>query len=256
MSQNDPFINMASIYDLLPGAEYEEYVEKIFQSIKERYPNLNNATLVDIGGGTGLVTYQIFNRVGKIILIEPSEEMLNVAKRKYFPNKHKNIEFKQGGFPVCGLDRNSVEIFIAVYDPFMYLLSLDEQISALNDIFQCLRSGGLIFIDIFNFFSLILRYEKPKLIEFDVNNKKIAYINQHNCSPLKEQWIHTYKMFIEDKLTGEIKKIVSKHIIKMISPTEMRLLLMRTNFIDIEIISPPNAEENEKSRIWCFARKP
>lgn len=35
----------------------------------------------------------------------------------------------------------------------------------------------------------------------------------------------------------------------MISPTEMRLLFMKTSFIDIEIIRPPNAVDFEKSRI-------
>ena len=182
--------------------------------------------------------------------------MLNIAKRKYIPSKHTNIEFKQGGFPVCGLEKNSIDIFIAVDGPFMYLLSLDEQISALHDVNQCLRSGGLLLIDINNFFSLIQRYERPKLIKFEKDNQKIVNINQQDNFPHKEQWVHTFNTFIEDKITGEIKKIVSKHVLKMISPTEMRLLLKKAGFIDIEITTTPNAQEREKSRMWCFARKP
>ena len=43
--------------------------------IQERYTNLINAILADIGGGTGRLTFQIYDRVSKIILVEPSEKM-------------------------------------------------------------------------------------------------------------------------------------------------------------------------------------
>ena len=80
----------------------------------------------------------------------------------------------------------------------------------------------------------------------------MAIERQHG---IEEQWVHTYNIFIENNETGEIKKIVSKHILKMISPTEMRLLLKETGFIKVEITAPPRLGERESSRMWCFAYK-
>lgn len=88
-------------------------------------------------------------------MIEPSEAMLKIAKSKFNPRKHKNIELMQGGFPDCGLEENSIDIVIIINDPFQYLLSVNDQLLALKDIYRSLTQGGLLFIDNMNFFSLI-----------------------------------------------------------------------------------------------------
>lgn len=67
MSEKEPFEELAGIYDLFP-AEESEYIELIYQSIRKRCPSLINKTIVDIGGGTGRVTYKLFDRFGKVIL--------------------------------------------------------------------------------------------------------------------------------------------------------------------------------------------
>ena len=256
MNEIDRYSGLANIYDYFLNANYKKYIKKMIQSIQERYPDLKNAILADIGGGTGYVTFQIHNQVKRIIMIEPSEAMLNIAKGKLNPELHTNIELRQGGFPVCGLKKNCIDIVIVVNDPFQYLLSANEQLLALKDIYLCLKQGGLLFIDNMNFFSLIRRYRWPKMIDFNIGNKKVTLINRHEIFPIEEQWIHTYNLFVENNETGEIKKIVSKHVLKMISPTEMRLLLKETGFIEIEIIAPSLPQERESSRMWCFANKP
>lgn len=257
MNENDKFSGLANVYDYFLNGNYKKYIDLVLQSLQERYPDLKNAILADIGGGTGYVTFQIHDQVKKIIMIEPSEAMLNIAKSKFNPDDHINIELKQGGFPFCGLEEDSIDIIIIVNDPFHYLLSVNEQLLALKDIYQSLKKGGLLFIDNMNFFSLIRRYRWPKMLDFNISNKKISVINQHDIFPLEEQWIHTYNIFIENNETGEIKKIVSKHVLKMISPTEMRLLLKQTGFIKIDISAPSQSRDREwlSSRMWCFAYK-
>jgi ubiquinone/menaquinone biosynthesis C-methylase UbiE len=254
----DQYYGVARLYDYIINTDvnYTEYIKVILRSIQEHYPDLKNAVLGDIGGGTGSVTFQIHDQVKKIIMIEPSHAMLNIAKSKFNPNNHTNVELRQGGFPSCGLEENSMDIIISVNDPFHYLLSLNEQLLALKDIYKSLKQGGLLFIDNMNFFSLIRSYRWPKMREININNKKITWIDQHDIFPIKEQWVHTYNIFVENNETQEIKKIVSKHTFKMISPTEMRLLFKETGFIKNEIITPPRLGERGSSRMWCFAYKP
>jgi len=258
MNEIDQYSGFAKLYDyfLNEDVNYKKYIKILLKYIQERYPDLENAVLADIGGGTGYVTFQIHDLVKKIIMIEPSETMLNIAKSKFKPEHHTNIELRQGGFPACGLEEISIDIIIIVNDPFQYLLSVNEQLLALKDIYQYLKQGGLLFIDNMNFFSLIRRYRWPKMREFNIGNRKITWINQHEIFPIEEQWVHTYNIFVENTETGEIKKIVSKHVLKMISPTEMRLLFKQTGFIKTEIIAPPQPRQKEASRMWCFAYKP
>ena len=84
MNDLDPYTELAYFYDILEDETYEKYIEMLVIAIKERFPNLNNAVLAEIGGGTGLVTYRIYDKVKKLIYVEPSEHMLKVAKAKIF----------------------------------------------------------------------------------------------------------------------------------------------------------------------------
>ena len=63
MIEKDPYNVLAKYYDYLLPEDNEAYIESIFHMIQERYPNLKNSILADIGGGTGRLTFQIYDRV-------------------------------------------------------------------------------------------------------------------------------------------------------------------------------------------------
>lgn len=255
MNEIDQYSGFAKIYDYLLTANYKNNIKNLIRSIQEHYPDMKNAVLADIGGGSGHVTYKICKQVKNVIMIEPSEAMLKIARSKFNQGKHTNIELRKAGFPDCRLEESSIDIIIIVNDPFQYLLSINDQLIALKDLYRSLKEGGLLFIDNMNFFSLIKRYRWPKMMEFSIENKRITIMNQHRVLPIKEQWIHTYNIFITNNETGEINKVVSKHILKMISPTEMRLLLKKTGFAKIEITGSPQPQDRMSTRMWCFAYK-
>jgi len=152
MNEIDPYTELAYFYDLLEDPTYEKYIEMLIKALKVRCPNLKNAVVAEIGAGTGLVAYRIYDKVKKLLFIEPSEHMLNAAKAKFVPEKHKNIEFKQTGFPHCGLEKERVDIIISINDPFQYLLTVEMQLKTLEDLYRSLKPGGLILIDNKNFF--------------------------------------------------------------------------------------------------------
>jgi ubiquinone/menaquinone biosynthesis C-methylase UbiE len=255
MHETDPYIEFAKFYDILNFGTYRKYIKMILKALQDRCANLKNLTLADIGGGTGAVAYRIYKHVRKIILVEPSKSMLEIAKGKLKPQKHKNIEFKQGGFPNCGLEKESVDVIISINDPFQYLLKVEEQVPALMDVYQSLKPGGLLLIDNKNFFSIIKRYRTPEEIQVKLGDRKYTSVSEHEVFPLKEQWIHTYHFFVENLATGDTKSYQSKHVLKMVSPTEMRLLFDKIGFTNIEITTHPLEDKHEASRIWCFARK-
>jgi len=254
MSEKDPYDEISKYYDYLIPEDNEAYIESIVQMIQERYPNLKNAILADIGGGTGRLTFQIYDRFNKIILVEPSEKMLNIARNKFNPRIHSNIEFRQAGFPNCKLGESSIDI-IAVINAFGFSQSVEEQLLALKDIYKSLKRGGLCFIDNNNFFTLIRDFKSPQIIEKALDDHKITIIGQYEIFPHKELWEHTYTIFIENIKTGEIKKTISKFKAKMMSATEMFLLLKEAGFVDVEITIPPQVDEKESASTWFFAYK-
>ena len=59
MNKIDEFSGLANIYDYFLTGNYKKNIKNLMRSIQEHYPDIKNAVLADIGGGTGFVTYQI-----------------------------------------------------------------------------------------------------------------------------------------------------------------------------------------------------
>ena len=84
MNEIDQYFGFAKLYDyfLNEDVNYKKYIKILLKYIQERYPDLENAVLADIGGGTGYVTFQIHDLVKNIIMIEPSEAITAPPQRQ------------------------------------------------------------------------------------------------------------------------------------------------------------------------------
>ena len=91
----------------------------------------------------------------KIILTEPPSGMLNVAKSKYDTVEHGDIEFLLEDFLDVSLSPDSIDGLISLDGPFMYLIELEDQLMALENIKKILKPNGLVLIDVHNFFLLL-----------------------------------------------------------------------------------------------------
>ena len=83
--ENNVFEQMAKRYDT------EERMELAKVIVKEVRPELRNSkskSLIDYGSGTGLVSLELSDLVDSILLVDSSEQMLEVAKAKI---SHKGI---------------------------------------------------------------------------------------------------------------------------------------------------------------------
>jgi ubiquinone/menaquinone biosynthesis C-methylase UbiE len=249
----DVFSEMASVFDIIAG-DYSLYYDAIFSALQRRYPGLENAALADIGGGTGLFTFHVCDRVKCIRLLDPSDAMLKMAKEKLALTACHNIEIKKGGFPDCGLDPGSVDL-IVILGTFQYLPG-GEQPAALRDAYRSLKPGGFLFLDLTNYFVFVGRPFAPESETWHENGLEIVQETRHEVCPFREEWIDTYHVTVENPATGDTIAFESRHVLKMLSPTEMRLLLRETGFTGIDVIPQQDVEKEKAVRLWCFAKKP
>jgi len=125
----DRFKGYATLYDNTRPA-CPEYILNVLV----RYLGHRPQTVVDMGCGTGLSTLVWKNTADKIIGIEPSEDMINLAKAK----QTENIEF------VCAFSDNT-----GVYDGIADIITCSQSFhwmepeSTLREVRRLLKPGGV-----------------------------------------------------------------------------------------------------------------
>jgi ubiquinone/menaquinone biosynthesis C-methylase UbiE len=249
----DIFSEMASVFDIIAG-DYSQYYDATFSALRRHYPGIENAIVADIGSGTGLFAFRVCHRVKGILLLDPSDAMMKVAKEKLARAACNNIEIMNGGFPDCGLDPASVDP-IVVLSTFQYLPG-EGQPAALRDAYRSLKPGGLPFLDLTNYFFFVGRPVGPESEVWNENGLKIVQATRHEVCPFREEWIDTYHVTVENPAKGDSREFESRHVLKMLSPTELKLLLRETGFTVIELTPQQDVDEEKAVKLWCFAKKP
>ena len=256
---SDPFFTISHLYDHLfgPGEPTDKKrAACVLTGLETSFKNVSNAVVADIGGGTGLIAFELCKSVQRIYLIDPSDAMLQEARNKIRLLESQNVTIQSGSFENTGLKDNSVDIVISINGPFQALLDLESQKRALNEIYRILRPGGMLLFDIMNFFSIIDNYRLPKVSTTTYKGYNITRMIDHTMNQTEDQWIHTEHLLVENCSTGSLQKIVSTHRQKMTSKNEVRLLLEKAGFERIKITGHPEQDPTSSTRTWIYAFKP
>ncbi len=216
---------------------------------------LKESILLDIGGGIGRMAYPLSILAKKVIMVENFPNDFQQARELYEKVEHGDLTIKQEGFLDLSLDENSVDIAVSFNDPFNYLLTTEEQIKALENIRRVLNPGGLVLIDIQNFYSTTKNYHLPEMMSWEDETFKQSSFISYEIQPIKGIWKQKEHLYKENLETGEIEHIENIKTLKMISPSEMHLLLKQTEFETIESFPGVDICESDDTRIWVVAQK-
>jgi ubiquinone/menaquinone biosynthesis C-methylase UbiE len=138
--ENNVFEQMAKRYDT------KERIELAKVIVKEVRPELRNSkskSLIDYGSGTGLISLELSDLVDSILLVDSSEQMLEVAKAKISHNGITNSKVLYSDFTqeTPGLKADIVLMSLV-------LLHIPDTRKILQELFNILNNGGkLIIID-------------------------------------------------------------------------------------------------------------
>ena len=138
--ENNVFEQMAKRYDT------EDRMELAKVIVKEVRPELQNSkskSLIDYGSGTGLISLELSDLVDSILLIDSSEQMLEVAKAKISHKGMTNINVLYSDFT-----QETPELKADIVLLSLVLLHIPDTKQISQELFNILNKGGkLIIID-------------------------------------------------------------------------------------------------------------
>lgn len=133
------------VYDILmQGIDYEAWVNYV-EAIVSRFQGCVSA-VVDLACGTGSSTFPWAQRGYRVLGVDLSAPMLELADRKA----------KAAGLAICFLEQNlcalqlprTVDLTVCFQDGMNYLTSLADLKKALLSVYQNMNSGGFFIFDL------------------------------------------------------------------------------------------------------------
>jgi SAM-dependent methyltransferase len=134
--ETNPF--QPEVYRTIPGVVENDV--NFVQRIEEILPLDSSMVVLDFGAGTGLVTFELLPKVGKVYLLDPSKRSLDQFQSDVEKTSFKNFEICNGviddfKFPALDIVVCSVSLH-----------HVPDLVDALKKIFQVLKPGGRLFI--------------------------------------------------------------------------------------------------------------
>ncbi len=136
--------------DTLPERieEIKKYVsllpEKFNLNSDKEEVSLNQATIVDLGSGPGIVTREIKDKVGRVIAVDQAPKMVSFLKKQF--KDSANVEAVIGDMTKMPLADNSVEGIISVGTIFE-LYDENSEADFLRETMRALKPGGVLILD-------------------------------------------------------------------------------------------------------------
>lgn len=139
---------MVSFYDSFDypsywsGREYENECEKIalltfLKKIGKK------SSLVDIGGGFGRLTSVYSTFFEKCLIVDPSEELLKIAKKNL---KGPKFSFQKGTLPNLSLPDNSFDVVLVI----RLVHHLEDPFPSIKEINRILKANGFLILEMAN----------------------------------------------------------------------------------------------------------
>ncbi|AZU60586.1 class I SAM-dependent methyltransferase [Neobacillus mesonae] len=138
--ENNVFEQMAKRYDT---EERIELAKVIVKEVRSELRNSKSKSLIDYGSGTGLVSLELSDLVGSILLVDSSKQMLDVAVVKFSYKGITNSKVLYSDFT-----QETPELKADIVLMSLVLLHISDTKKILQELFNILNNGGkLIIID-------------------------------------------------------------------------------------------------------------
>lgn len=139
------YVHFADIYDQVmsdvPYRSWLDYIQNLWS-----YHGLSPSSVLDLACGTGNMAVHLAQRGYKVVGVDSSKRMLDVARRK-MQSQGLPGEFVLGDMRDFTLE-SPVDAAICVFDSLNYLLEPDDVKKAFSRTAKALRPGGLFVFDV------------------------------------------------------------------------------------------------------------
>ena len=235
-----PFSLLAHVYDaIMTDIDYDNWGQFILNAAKAR--DWQGGNCLDIGCGTGNSTFPFVARGYKVIGLDASREMLDVAREKLPP-----ITFVQGTFANFDLPERFSLIY-SMFDSLNNLLTPEDFLAAARNIRRHLSEDGLFIFDVNTTVGLRDLWEMGRAEGWSNN---VYYRWEHSF----DEAIRLAK--VEAYCENETTSFTETHFERPYDAPELTDLLTQAGFKHIELLDYPEGEaaEEDAARLWVVAR--
>lgn len=231
---SDPYAALVRYYD----AETQDKEDDLqaYNALVRRF----GGPVLDVGCGTGRVSFALAKQAVDITGIDLSETMLSRARTRAEQEEigQGKIEWRQEDITSLSLDQR-FGLAIFAYNGFMHLLSQEKQVAALGQIAQHLKPGGGVVIDIANAVEMFRAEDSTSIFlerifsdpetGDDVMQQSLAAVDR--ASQIMEvTWIY-------DRIdsSGVVHRNLVPLTLRYVIPAEMNLMMKMAGFDQIEL---------------------
>ncbi|HET7320086.1 MAG TPA: class I SAM-dependent methyltransferase, partial [Candidatus Saccharimonadales bacterium] len=187
---NDPKHNYLQYWE---GREYEHAAEEI--ALKKLLKGKHFGTAVDIGGGYGRLCVFLENYADKVVLAEPSQQQLDIAKD--YLRDHPEIDRKLMQADDLQFEDGSIDLLTMI----RVMHHLPDPTVEFNEIARVLSADGVAIVEVANYIHIrnrmkhVLRGERMPVKPVDIRSEQnrredeIAFVN-HNPYTVVRQLAH------------------------------------------------------------------
>jgi ubiquinone/menaquinone biosynthesis C-methylase UbiE len=157
------FDSVAESYDertsKWPG--YSELLKRIVELANPKESDI----VMDVGAGTGSVSFAFAPKVHKVVALDIAEKMVETGRKKAREKNFQNVEFRIGDFENPNYDE---KVDIIVTNIAFHHLTHEQKRKVIRDWYSLLKPGGRVVIgDIMFFFDPVKERERAiELIKF------------------------------------------------------------------------------------------
>jgi Methyltransferase domain len=194
-----------------------DYIDEVMQRFAPE-----TKTIIEYGSGTGGHGLLLQKRGYKMIGVERSKEMADIAMAKGYPCKVSDIvEYEyESKYDAC----------IALFHVISYVNTNSDLLKLFTKTRQGLTKSGLFVFDVW--FSPAVMHQVPevRVKKVEDNNTIVTRIAQPSVDYLNNVVSVNYQVFIKNKQNGQFAELSESHKMRHFSLPEIRLLAEQTGF--------------------------
>ncbi|MBN2797092.1 MAG: methyltransferase domain-containing protein [Clostridia bacterium] len=240
----------AAAYDaLMHNTPYDDWFEHLMAIYKKE--NFKGKDILDLACGTGEMSMRLSKKGFKVLGVDLSQEMLEIAQEKAY-EKHLKIHYIQQ-------DMTELELFhqydsvISYCDGFNYITDENDLKAVFKTVFQYLKPGGLFVFDMSSFYKLSIILGENVIAE---NNDDISFIWENYFDP--ETNLLEFDLTIFQREKQFYRKFEETHVQRAYPLEQIESFLKRVGFEMLEILDTDTRQAvDATSERWLFVgRKP